>query len=361
MAAPRRALLLLLGTCIAGVAIFPFVPGWTTTAACIDSDVVQCPLWAQRGDCDSNRAWMAHSCRKSCGGCAAPTAAAPASPAPPPQPAPAVPEQHAPTTAPPAGCADAAARAPLTRTEPTPKGWETAEDTTQVWARRARNELTDVEREAVTPRDLGGSGVWVVDAFEAPLAFPATEGCGQAVDIVSTIRSASFCFREVVLTVDTQPGSTLLENLVAPTDASWKEYLRVCHAVLAAALQQSQQACDRDSMHRLPATVGRLERQPLSELRVIELSPSREWTFQDSAVHGDAGFSCGWTKVVEGTIDKAIALTAPEESTVVDGGGHNGETLSLLAEAFQNRPKTHVHVFEPSVSTRAPPHCPCMH
>ena len=53
---------------------------------------------------------------------------------------------------------------------------------------------------------------------------------------------------------------------------------------------------------------------------------------------------------MEGTIDTVVALTAPEEATVVDGGGHNGETLTLLAHAFQNKPKTHFHVFEPSVS-----------
>lgn len=229
---------------------------------------------------------------------------------------------------------------------PTPS-WEQTENTDQVGERRARNALTEVERKVLAPRDLSGSGIWVGDAFEAPLAFPATEGSGQAADIIGAIRSASFCFREVVLTMDTQPGSTLLENLVATTDAGWKEYLRVCHAVLAAALQQSQQACDPGQ----PATVGRLERQPVSEVQVIELSSSREWTFQDSAMRGDAGFSCWWTKYVEGTIDKVVALTAPEEATVVDGGGHNGETLTLLVQAFQNKTKTHFHVFEPSVST----------
>jgi FkbM family methyltransferase len=240
--------------------------------------------------------------------------------------------------------AAAAAAAGWELTRPGPVGWELNETTDDVGARRARHELTHAERKVLAKQKLHGAGVWVGDTFEAPLAYPATEDGGQAAEIVRAIRSTSYCFREVVLTIDTRPGSTLLENLISETDAAWENYIGVCRAVLTAALQQSQQACGKRGKY----TVGRLERQPVSEVRVIEMSPSREWTVQDSAKRGDLGYSCFWTKYVESAIDAAVAQTAPEDAAVIDGGGHNGETLTLFARAFHDRPATHFHVFEPS-------------
>ena len=36
------------------------------TAACVDSDAQQCPLWKANGDCTSNSEWMQSNCCKSC-------------------------------------------------------------------------------------------------------------------------------------------------------------------------------------------------------------------------------------------------------------------------------------------------------
>ena len=52
---------------------FALVEAPATSAAaqkpCADSDAVQCPLWAARGDCGTNSAWMKEHCRASCGVC----------------------------------------------------------------------------------------------------------------------------------------------------------------------------------------------------------------------------------------------------------------------------------------------------
>eukprot|EP01043_Picozoa_sp_COSAG02_P029307 COSAG02_NODE_1817_length_10774_cov_19.773489_5_plen_409_part_00 len=301
--------------------------------ACADSDAVQCPLWARRGDCDTNGEWMKANCRVSCSVCSPGTVDRPSTsalPSPPQTPA----ENNVVT--------------PLRRMDlkPNQANWELQETWEAFSARHAKKQYTDVERQVWAAQDLHRDPAWIGNNVEGFLAYPATQGQGQAAALISAIRGASFCFREIVLTMDTAPGSTLLDNLVDATDPDWKEYIRVCRAVLAEAILQSQQACRADQ----PATVGRLERQPLSGMRVIELSTSREWTFQDSSTRGDPAFSCKWTKYGEGTLDDAVAMVAPQEATVVDGGGHNGETLTLLAKAFHDKPLTHIHVFEPSVS-----------
>ena len=43
--------------------------------ACVDSDPIQCPLWAERGDCGSNPEWMKANCAASCKECTAAGAA----------------------------------------------------------------------------------------------------------------------------------------------------------------------------------------------------------------------------------------------------------------------------------------------
>merc|ERR1719171_2451920 len=41
----------------------------TAPEECADENLEQCPLWAQKGECEANQAYMRTSCRLSCGQC----------------------------------------------------------------------------------------------------------------------------------------------------------------------------------------------------------------------------------------------------------------------------------------------------
>ncbi|XP_031558727.1 putative tyrosinase-like protein tyr-3 [Actinia tenebrosa] len=49
-------------SCVCG----PFANNVITSKECKDSNTVQCPLWAKRGECEKNKIYMHKNCAKSC-------------------------------------------------------------------------------------------------------------------------------------------------------------------------------------------------------------------------------------------------------------------------------------------------------
>ena len=65
------------------------VAGTEAEGECRDDNMEQCPLWAQKGECEGNAAYMRASCKLSCGACYAVSARRKANPSPSPSPSPA--------------------------------------------------------------------------------------------------------------------------------------------------------------------------------------------------------------------------------------------------------------------------------